>query len=320
MTSINAADPFGTYLLDQTTRYTAAGTIDVPAGEVLRIIATDTHFPTVFIGAGGLTITLGDDARLELNGLRLSNRALVVSGSGSGIMLRDCTLVPGRSVDIAGEPTDPGSPALQVQTPGASLAVDRCILGPVIVASDVDARFEECIVDAGAPDNLAFSTEPAGERVSVAFDRCTVLGRVVTSFFVDGARDLPEQIGVELSADDRLATADTIFAGRTVPAVQAELRQVGCIRFSYVPSGSQTPRQYRCVSSPEPQFESARYVDAEYMLLSRTVGPEITRGAENGGELGAYNRAAHQARNDNIRRSIEDFLRFGHTAGIFHET
>jgi hypothetical protein len=320
VTTVTNAGGAGVFLLEQSTHYTATGTITVPADEVLRIVAADGHFPTIRIGAGGLTVDLGQDATLELNGLRIHNDGISVTGSGAGVTLTDCTLVPGHGVDIAGEPIDPGALSLDMATPGAALRCTRSILGPVRVAGDVDARLTECILDAGSPDALAYAPNAGAQRVTTSFDRCTVLGRVETSQFADGARDAPEGFGVAIESEARLATSDTIFAGRTDPAVAAEFRQVGCIRFSYVPANSITPRLYRCIDAPEPQFQSARHVDPDYMLLVRSTDRALARGAENGGEMGVYNRAAHQVRGDNIRRSIEDFLRFGHAAGAFHET
>jgi len=161
---------------------------------------------------------------------------------------------------------------------------------------------------------------PGALRVTAGFDRCTILGRVATGAFADGARAAPAGFGVAITSDERLATSDTIFAGRTDPAVLAEFRQIGCIRFSYVPPNSLPPRLYRCTRSPGPEFQSIRYGEADYMLLRARTDRAILRGAENGGEIGAYNRAAHGVRHDNIRRSVDDFLRFGHAAGQFNET
>lgn len=318
-TAINGAGGAGTFLLDQSSAYSFNGVVTVPADSVLRLVATDSHFPTVRIGAG-LTFDLGSGASLEINGLRIQNGSVLVDGTGDQVTLTDCTLVPGHGLDRNGDSVSPGAIALDLQTPGAALRLTRCITGPVRVPTDVDARFAECILDAGSTDDMAFVPAPGAERTTVSFDRCTIRGRVETAAFTDGARDQPAGFGVTIDAEGRLATSDTLFVGRTAPAVLAEYRQVGCIRFSYVPPHSQTPRLYRCISRPEPQFVSARYADADYMLLAAANDEALTRGAENGGEMGIYNRAAHQARGDNIRRSIEDFLRFGHAAGVFHET
>ena len=319
VTTVNNDGGEGTFLLAQTNRYTANGQIDIPADATLRLIASDGVFPTIRLGAAGLRFALGDGASLELNGLRIFNGEVRVTGTGAGTTLSDCTLVPGHALDRSGQPANPGAASLTLTTEGASLRLNRCITGPVIVATDVDVRFVECIVDAGAADTLAYSQSAGAQRTVVAFDRCTIRGRVRTSAFADGARVSPEGFGVAIGVEGRLATSDTLFVGTTDPAVQAEHRQVGCLRFSYVPPNSETPRLYRCISAPDPRFTSVNLAQADYMLLSRTNPDAITRGAENGGEMGVYNRAAHQVRADNIRRSIEDFLRFGHAAGVFHE-
>ncbi|MEM9318245.1 MAG: phage tail protein [Pseudomonadota bacterium] len=309
----------GVFLLDQTTRYTAGGIINVPADGLLKIVGTDGHFPTLRLTAP-LEIALGNGAEVELNGLRVFNNVLRVTGTGAKATLKDCTLVPGRSLRRDGAAVSPGAAALELDVAGATLCLERCIAGPVRLTTDVDASFEECIIDAGSSEDPAIFAAPGSARHVMRLDRSTVRGRVETDAFSDGARSLVEGIGVRRDSDARLATSDTLFVSAATPAVQAARRQVGCIRFSYVPQGSFTPRLYRCVERPAPVFSSLRYADPDYMLLAPEAGDEFRRGAAGGGEIGAYNRAAHTARADNIRRSISDFLRFGHRAGVFHET
>ncbi|MEM6467684.1 MAG: hypothetical protein AAF679_14455, partial [Pseudomonadota bacterium] len=316
---ISAEGANGVFLLDQTTRYTGGGVINVPADGLLKIVATDGHFPTLRLTAP-LVINLGQDAELELNGLRIYNNLLRVTGDRTKVTLKDCTLVPGRGLDRNGDATDPGATALELTTQGATLCLERCITGPVQLATDMDASFEECILDAGSSDALALFAAPGAERHVIRLDRCTLRGRVETDAFGDGARALVEGFGVVRDNDERLATSDTLFVSATMPAVAAARRQVGCIRFSYVPLGSLNPRLYRCIQQPAPVFDSLRYADPDYMLLALQADEGFARGAENGGEIGAYNRAAHTARADNIRRTISDFLRFGHRAGVFYET
>ena len=319
-TAINGAGGAGVFTLNRSTRYTANGTINVPAGQSLRLVARNGAFPTIRIGNNGLRFDLGAEATVELNGLRLFRRGISVTGDGAALELVDCTLVPGRELDTSGAPTNPGARSLNCEMVGASLRMDRCITGPIRVAEDMDVRLGECILDANDPDEIAFTHTPGAERVTASFDRCTIFGRVITSAFADGARVRPDGFGVATGADERLATSDTLFVARTDPGVEAAFRQVGCIRFSYVPPGAVVPRLYRCTRSPEPIFEATRYTDPAYMVLDPCTDPAILRGAEDGDQMGAYNRAAWGARADNIRRSIDDFLRFGHAAGTFNET
>lgn len=229
-------------------------------------------------------------------------------------------MVPGLALRTSGEPVSPGALSLNSLMVGAAVRIDRTITGPVEVAEDTDIRFGECILDAGDTNTIAFAPVAGSERVTASFDRCTILGRVQTSAFADGARVRPEGFGVATGADERLATSDTLFVGQTAPEVEATFRQIGCIRFSYVPPSALVPRLYRCMREPSPVFESTRYADPAYMALSPCTHPALLRGAENGDQVGAYNRAAWSVRADNIRRSIDDFLRFGHAAGAFSET
>lgn len=318
--AIMAAGGAGDFVLERSTHYGANGTITVPAGRTLRIVAQNGAFPTIRIGNAGLSFDLGPGATVTLDGLRLTRRAVTVTGTGAALTLQDCTLVPGLELDRDGRPLSPGATALGCAMVGASLRLDRCITGPIEVAEDMDIRLGECIVDAGSPGAVAFTPIPGAERVTAAFDRCTILGRVRTSAFADGARVRPTGFGVATGGDERLATSDTLFAGHGDPAVAAAFRQVGCIRFSHVPPEAQVPRLYRCVRSPAPVFAATHYTDPSYMVLDGCTDETILRGAENGDQMGVYNRAAWGARADNIRRSVDDFLRFGHAAGAFAET
>ncbi|SIT01806.1 hypothetical protein SAMN05421759_11056 [Roseivivax lentus] len=320
-TAINAAGGQGLFVLDATDIYTAGGTITVPAGGALRLVAATQHFPTLRL-TSELDFALGDGATLELNGLRIFNAPVRISGTGETATIADTTLVPGRRLNRLGAPEQPNAAALFVDAVGITLDMARVITGPVRLEAEVDACFAETIIDAMRPQNRAIFLNGAPLRQVIRLDRCTVHGRVETDAFGEGDRRPIGGLGA-VSEDDpeaRLATSDTLFVSDTVPAVRAERRQVGCIRFSHVPPDSVTPRLYRCTEGPAPVFDSLRYADPDYMLLRVQTGDHILRGAENRGEIGAYNRAAHTVRRDNIRRSIDDFLRFGHAAGLFCST
>ncbi len=130
-------------------------------------------------------------------------------------------------------------------------------------------------------------------------------------------------------------------------------RQAGCVRFSYVPPGSQTPRRFRCqpelavLSAVEkareqagtaldpvteeaigkqiegrliPAFTSTRYGDPAYGQLSRTCPEEIRTGAEDGSEMGAFSFLKQPQRTANLQSNLEEYLRFGLEAGIFFVT
>lgn len=311
----------GTILLDQSTHYSSGASITVPDGGLLRILAGDGRFPTLRLPAT-LTLTLGRAARVELNGLRLHGGTIVLRGDPAApgqLTLRDCTLVPGLALDRDGNATSPGTPSLQIEAHGLALRLERVITGPVQLAQDVEAGFSDCILDAGSRAARAIFAPPDTSRHVISLIRTTVLGRVETDAFA-GAMMTDDLISDESADQDALpASSDTLFLGET-PAISATRRQTGCIRFSLVPQGSLAPRLYRRLDGPIPSFVSQRSCDPGYMLFAPGSAEALRRGAENGGEIGAYNGAGLTARQDNIARCIQDFLRFGHAAGIFHAT
>ena len=312
----------GTFLLDQSTHYRMGDAISVPDDGLLRIIASDGRFPTVAI-PGALTVTLGRNALLELNGLRLHGGGVVVSGNALApgtVILRDCTLVPGASLQRNGDPAMPGAVSVQIGTAGMALLCERVITGPVRLLSDAEAGFTDCIIDAGNSAAPALFAPAASVRHVVSLTRCTVRGGVTTGSFTGSFTGAPT--AGDAASGGLPATSDTLFMG-SPPGIETAHRQTGCIRLSLVPMGALVPRLYRCQRGPAPVMTSLRYADPGYMLLTSgtpdNLRHRVENGAENGGEIGAYNRAGLTVRAANIARSNQDFLRFGHAAGLFHQ-
>ena len=143
--------------------------------------------------------------------------------------------------------------------------------------------------------------------------------------------------------------SETIFS----EWVRALHRQAGCMRFSYAPPGSRTPRRFRC--QPEhavasaleqaqeqagedldaateetiakqtlgrliPTFTSTRYGDPAYGQLALTCPDEIQTGAEDGSEMGVFSFLKQPQRTANLQSNLEEYLRFGLEAGIFFVT
>ena len=125
-------------------------------------------------------------------------------------------------------------------------------------------------------------------------------------------------------------------------------RQMGCVRFSYVPDGSRTPQSYRCqpdlalagraeelnmpveklsqterdqiVSRIRPAFTSARYGDPGYAQLSHSSPREIKTGADDGSVMGVFRYLKQPQREANLRSVLDEYLRFGLEAGILYIT
>lgn len=320
-TAVTGAGSEGTFTFDATTLYSGGGTITVPADGLLRLVARDGHMPTWRLPVGGLTVRLGRRARIAFNGVRIYGGPLRIEGTAArGARFTDCTLLPGRRLSRQGAMLSPGAISLTMAASGASLQMTRTITGPLQLATDVDARLSECIIDAGNTNARAIAPAVNGRRAVLYLDRCTVHGRVEIARFSGAASALPPDFGLAVDTDPGLITSDTLFAGTGAVPIATEERQTGCIRFSYVPPGSQTPRLYRVTRQPPPVFVSLKPAEPDYMMLAPGAPESLSRGAENGDQIGVWNRAAMTIRGDNIHRSITDFLRFGHEAGVFHAT
>jgi hypothetical protein len=128
--------------------------------------------------------------------------------------------------------------------------------------------------------------------------------------------------------------SDSIFTG----IVTAQRRQSGCVRFSYVPSGSQTAQRYHCqpdmaltgVTKAEtraaiqarltPQFTSTDFGQPGYAQLSLRCATEITTGADDGSEMGVFSFLQQPQRRANLLAALDEYLRFGLEAGMIEET
>jgi hypothetical protein len=321
-TSVNSLPARGGVIeIEDSGRY--VGTLTIDAGtRRIEIRAKNGCFPTLVL-ASELKIK-GDQAGKDngtviLNGLRLSGARLRVTGMLRYLFLRHCTLVPGLSLDPDGSPAQPGKPSLVVDTDDANtlceIEIDHCITGALRMdAVRVELRVQDSIVDSPARSGTAFpalAADDAGTQAGAktTLERTTVFGAVHVA-------SLP-------------LASECIFTD----AVISQRRQEGCVRFSYVPDGSQTPRRYQCLpksaddseSADEPtqvflEFTSQHYGDAAYGQLGERCSDEIKQGAEDEAEMGAFHDLFQPQRETNLRVRLEEYLRFGLEAGIFYES
>jgi hypothetical protein len=104
-------------------------------------------------------------------------------------------------------------------------------------------------------------------------------------------------------------------------------RQSGCLRFCWLPGCSRTPHRFHC--EPEhsgeplrvvPRFTSTRYGTPGYAQPAPSCPPEITRGAEDGSEMGAFHDLFQPQREDSLRLRLDEYLPAGCDAGIVLST
>lgn len=85
-------------------------------------------------------------------------------------------------------------------------------------------------------------------------------------------------------------------------------RETGCVRFSYLPPQSKTPKGYACVSAPAPVFMSRHFTAPNYARLALESPVAISAGGENNGELGAFYSARGGIKAANLRARLAEFV------------
>lgn len=245
---------------------------------------------------------------LVLDGLLVEGKLTVLPGNLGKLRVAHCTLASDHSYSGLVVEEVSGTQDQHKQNSQLSICIDRCICGPITLPGTVlELHIVDSIVD--KIDGVAITAPGANTDIQMS----TIFGS---------------------SSMRSLEASNSIFTG----IVSVGRRQLGCMRFSYVPDNSQTPRRYYCqpdlalngVISPTeqdntrdrlaPSFMSMRYGDPAYAQLSQACALEILTGAEDGSEMGAFNNLKQSQRQANLRASLDEYMRFGLEAGIFYVT
>lgn len=311
-------------ILDSDT-YVESLTVPMAVGRSLVIQAASGHCPLLRLTDGSpvpadLLITGGDGngTALTLNGLWVEGAINVQPDSLEQLRLLHCTLTPGRQRALDGTPLHPDLPSVVASGPNIDfrLEVERTITGPLYLPANSDGlHATDSIIDALADERNAVAAEDGvGIGPPVTLERVTVIGQMAARQF-----DL---------------ISESIVTGRVI----AERRQIGCIRFSYVPDGSRTPRRHRCqpdlalsgVTDPAahanlragliPIFTARNYGNPAYLQLSEQCADAIRTGAEDGAEMGVFHHLQQPQRAANLRTALDEYLPFGLEAGIIYVT
>ena len=261
------------------------------------------HLAGNLSAAGTAAETSEVPGRLDLDGLLVEGKVTVLAGNLGRLRITDCTLVPAAGGLAANTSATAGQ-----RNAGLEVALERTICGPIDLPEAIpELSLSDSIVDAATAVNAIGAT--------TRIQSCTILGTC---------------------AVHTLRSDDSIFTG----VVTAERRQVGCVRFCFVPSdsGVSVPRRYRCqpdlalrdVSDPVlqdairsrlvPTFTSIAYGHPAYGQLAAACPQEIRTGAEDGSEMGAFSSLKQPQRIANLRTVLDEYLRFGLEAGVFYVT
>lgn len=301
----------GTVEIVNSGRYEENLTLDA-TGKRIELRAADKRRPTLVL-SGDLQVSGGADDEVILDGLLVVGGALRVSGRLGRLRLRHCTFVPGIALYADGSPAQPNAPSLVVDAANTRVEIDHCIVGGIVAAADVEVRINDSIVDATDERNPAYAgTSRFGGQLRIT--NSTVIGLV--------------RAGLMRLASNTifLATSPDAADGETpLPPVLVERRQEGCARFSYLSPKARVPTRFHCQPEPDdslvrPRLVSSRFRDPEYCQLGACCPPEIRRGADDEGSMGAFHDLLEPQREAHLRARVEEYLRFGLEAGIFYAT
>ena len=305
------------------------------ARPALRLLDYNTDRPDPF------AVTLAPGSRFTLDGFLVVGRPLRIEGAavedgegvdaaaqpicGAEVLIRHSTLVPGWGIDADCQPHRPEEPSLELFNARAALRVEHSILGSIQINEDEVAvdPIPVCISDSilDATGSMIEAIGAPGFAVAHALltvRRSTVFGIV-------------DVHAVEL-AEDSLFTA----------CINVARRQLGCMRFCYVPPGCRTPRRYHCqpdlvaqavVASDadparqpaliaaeaervRPQFTAERYGLPGYAQLAGACASEIRRGAEDESEMGAFHDLFQAQRRANLQTRLAEFTPAGSDVGV----
>jgi hypothetical protein len=302
--------------------YNWLGDVNLAAGRRVRVVAADGQVPIIKL-TGEKRIRLGNGAEFELSGVIVTGGGFRFLGNSGNTTARfvDCTLVPGWNLGADLTPANPGQPSLRCNGRGMSARLKRSICGPVQLTSDVDLLVEDSVIDALDPAAPAVRRNTNATGDVTAFVASTIIGRIdITSFGGIAYETMAEQL-LSSGQGGLPASSNSLFfaaASGAVEPVRSARRQTGCLRFCFVPDGSLTPRRYNCIAGEiaESWFESRNYGGSAYMQLHGRLGALLTESASNGDEIGVWNHLRNSARQANIWRAIDGFLRYGMEAGV----
>ena len=239
-----------------------------------------------------------------------------------------------RTVSLAGLPGTPAAatPALETAIQAASAEVEFTDTNVFLIGDQF------LILPGGAGSSASFVFRPSDPtsllELSLESQRPAIAGSL--------GREQPappvtlENVTIFGSSHFREITlaSNVIFQG----IAQADRRQSGCVRFSYITPGSRMPRRYRCQpdlvlegvtdaatkqiakNRVRPSYTSVHYGDPGYAQLGLECACEIKTGSENAAEMGAFNLLLQPQREANLRIRLDEYLPFGLEPGLIYLT
>jgi hypothetical protein len=280
-------------------------TLTLATARQLTLEAADGNCPS--LRASQIVITASDQgANLILNGLWLDG-TLTLRGK-LNLTLLHCTVLGGIEANAQA----------QVQ-----VTIAHSIVGPLRLPDQTATlTLQDSIVDS-RPAAATVAEKAEGFAIAApasnapgphtTLERTTVFGQVTVG-------ELPLASNVMFTAP-----------------VTVQRYQSGGLRFSYVPGESNTPPRYRCQPDlalaniedesqlPQPlqlapRFTAVTYGAPGYGQLSQQCAEELTAGADDGSEIGAFHLLHQPQRRAYLRLNLEEYVPSVLDIGIFYPT
>lgn len=295
---------------DSRTSGEAIGSVTLPKNARLVLRAADQERPTVVLSEA-LEVIAAEGSELTLDGLLIAGPGLWIHGELNRLSIRHTTLVPGRTLHPDGTPAEAGQPSLVLDCDTTEATIEASVTGPLWVASEAETTLRDVVLDPGTAGGNAYAgADGTGYGGALRASRATVIGTVTTRALLLGENSL--------------------FLG----PVNAERRQEGCVRYSWVAPGSRVPRRFHCqppeapaptptevfVAPLVPRFVTLRYGRPAYAQLDWRGPAAILQGADDGSEMGAFSSLRQPQREAGLRQRLDEYLPVGLEAGVLFAT
>jgi hypothetical protein len=303
-------------------------TVNLPARATLEFRAADETRPALLLD-GEITVTGDESSTFSINGVLIAANPAMVPGSPAVALvhvpqlapdgspnklgeldLTHSTLVPGWSVGPQGAPRFPAQATVVAEPAGLKVVANRSIVGAVRTGKLVITNGTDSIVDATDRTNVAYAgLDGISGGGALTLLGCTVVGKVHATMLS--------------LVSDSIFWAGLVSGDSWTTGLVADRKQEGCVRFSFLPEGARTPRRYECVeqkiAGPQPIFYALRYGVPGYMKLLPDTPDVVRRGADDGGEMGAFHFVLGPLRETDLRVRMQEYLPVGLEFGIIYQ-
>ena len=233
---------------------------------------------------------------------------IILRGTYESVLLRNCTLDPGGSTNIAGDIIFPLP--LMIEGKIEKMTLEACITGPI------RTRINSITQEPGMVETLEIS-----DSIIQSVD-----GNIPALQMDQGKTSISRTTVFGDMRVHRLEASDTLIAG----IVTVTDTQNSCFRFSAairkrklpIPVKSRLPQPYESFLFDETQhwFGSRQFGHPAYGQLSETAPDELRRGAENKSEMGAFCLLNNPVKLDSLRAKVEEYMPSGLVPVFINET